>query len=86
MATEHGGRGIRANTIAPGPMDTPVRAPAGHFDDGALYRRSRKGVSAPQDIARAAVFLASDAAEFINGAAVPVDGAVHARLASPQID
>ena len=90
IATEYGGRGIRANTIAPGPMDTPpVRAWLGTFDDG-LARfagqvpSGRLGTG--EDIARAAVFLASDAAEFINGAVVPVDGAVHARLASPQID
>ena len=90
IATEYGGRGIRANTIAPGPMDTPpVRAWLGTFEDG-LARFARQVPSGRlgtgEDIARAAVFLASDAAEFINGAVVPVDGAVHARLASPQID
>ena len=90
IATEYGGRGIRANTIAPGPMDTPpVRAWLGTFEDG-LARFARQVPSGRlgtgEDIARAAVFLASDAAEFINGAVVPVDGAVHARLSSPQID
>jgi len=90
IATEFGGRGIRANAIAPGPMDTPpVRAWLGTFDDG-LARFARQVPSGrlgtAEDIARAAVFLASDAAEFINGAVIPVDGAVHARLASPQID
>jgi len=71
-------------------MDTPpVRAWLGTFDDG-LARFARQVPSGRlgtgEDIARAAVFLASDAAAFINAAVVPVDGAVHARLASPQID
>jgi NAD(P)-dependent dehydrogenase (short-subunit alcohol dehydrogenase family) len=90
IATEYGHRGIRANTIAPGPMDTPpVRGWLNTFEDG-LARFARQVPSGrlgtPEDIARAAVFLASDAADFINGAVVPVDGAVHARLSSPQID
>ncbi len=90
IATEYGGRGIRANAISPGPMDTPpVRAWLDTYDDGlARYARQvpsgRLGTA--EDIARTAVFLASDAADYINGAVVPVDGAVHARLASPRID
>lgn len=90
VGTEYGARGIRANTIAPGPMDTPgLRAWLNTFEDGpARFSRQvpsgRLGTA--EDVARAAVFLASDAAEFINGAVVPVDGAIHARLASPQID
>lgn len=90
IATEYGARGIRANTIAPGPMDTPpVRAWLGSFDDGLARFASQVPsgrLGTAQDIARAAVFLAGEAAGFINGAVLPVDGAVHARLSSPQID
>lgn len=90
VAVEFGARGIRANTIAPGPMDTPgLRAWLETFPDGP----ARYGAQVPsgrlgtgEDIARAAVFLASDAASYINGAVIPVDGAVHARLATPRID
>lgn len=90
VAVEFGARGIRANTIAPGPMDTPgLRAWLETFPDGP----ARYGAQVPSgrlgtgdDIAQAAVFLASDAASYINGAVIPVDGAVHARLATPRID
>jgi NAD(P)-dependent dehydrogenase (short-subunit alcohol dehydrogenase family) len=89
IATEFGGQGIRANAIAPGPMDTPgLNAWLSTFDDGparyaAQVPSGRLGTA--EDIARAAVFLASDAAAFINGIVLPVDGAIQARLATPQI-
>lgn len=89
IATEYGAHGIRANTISPGPMDTPgLNAWLSTFEDGparyaAQVPSGRLGTA--DDIARAAVFLASDSAEFINGAVLPVDGAIHARLATPQI-
>jgi 3-oxoacyl-[acyl-carrier protein] reductase len=89
IATEYGAQGIRANAIAPGPMDTPgLNAWLGTFEDGparyaAQVPSGRLGTA--EDIARAAVFLASDAAEFINGIVLPVDGAIQARLATPQI-
>lgn len=89
IATEYGPQGIRANAIAPGPMDTPgLNAWLGTFDDGparyaAQIPSGRLGTA--EDIARAAVFLASDAAAFINGIVLPVDGAIQARLATPQI-
>ena len=36
-----------------------------------------------EDIAMAAAFLATDEAFFVNGAVLPVDGAIHAKLSSP---
>jgi 3-oxoacyl-[acyl-carrier protein] reductase len=89
IANEYGAQGIRANAIAPGPMDTPgLNAWLGTFENGparyaAQVPSGRLGTA--EDIARAAVFLASDAAEFINGIVLPVDGAIQARLATPQI-
>jgi 3-oxoacyl-[acyl-carrier protein] reductase len=89
IATEYGAHGIRANAIAPGPMDTPgLNAWLGTFENGparyaAQVPSGRLGTA--EDIARAAVFLASDTAEFINGIVLPVDGAIQARLATPQI-
>lgn len=90
IAVEYGPQGIRANAISPGPMDTPgLRAWLETFDDGmARYARQIPSgrLGSADDIAHAAVFLASDAAQFINGVVLPVDGAIHARLATPDID
>lgn len=87
IAAEYGKQGIRALTIAPGAMDTPgLRQWADTLDGGfegfnAKQPSGRCGTA--EEIAKAAVFLASDQASFINGATVPVDGAVHAILAAP---
>ena len=87
IAAEYGKQGIRAITIAPGAMDTPgLRQWAETLDGGfeAFNARQPTGrVGTAEEIAKAAVFLASDGASFINGATVPVDGAVHAILAAP---
>ncbi|MBP8925586.1 MAG: SDR family oxidoreductase [Pseudomonadales bacterium] len=90
IAVEFGARGIRANAIAPGAMDTPgMRAWLSGFDNGAArfaqqIPAARMGT--PEDIAQTAVFLASERAAYLTGAVIPVDGASHARLSSPQID
>lgn len=90
IATEYGARGIRANVIAPGPMLTPpVREWLSGIPQG--YERFCKQVPSgrmgtAEDIADAALFLASDRAEFVNGVVLPVDGALHARLSSPSLD
>ena len=90
IATEFGARGIRANVIAPGPMLTPpVREWLAGIPQG--YERFCKQVPSgrmgtAEDIANAALFLASDRADFVNGVVLPVDGALHARLSSPSLD
>lgn len=87
VAVDYGPQGIRANTISPGPMDTPpVRAwlettPVGVAGYAAQVPVGRLGTA--EDIAAAAVFLASDEASYVSGVVLSVDGAIHARLASP---
>lgn len=79
IAAEFGAKGIRANAILPGGTDTPMgRAVANTpeleaFVDGlhALKRRA-----SPREIARFALYLASDASSFVTGAALLVDGGV----------
>jgi len=89
IAAEYGRYGIRANTISPGPMDTPaLRQYLDTVPNGAaIFARQvpvgRLGTG--DDIAAAAVFLASDEAAFVNGVVLPVDGAIHARLAAPRL-
>ncbi len=90
IAADYGRYGIRANAISPGPMATPgflawlatVRDGLRRFE--AQVPTGRLGT--PEDIAQAAVFLASDEASFINGVTLPVDGGVHAVFASPPVE
>jgi len=78
LASEYSGTGVRFNAIAPGFIESKMfldimekdparkakildRTPSGRFGN-------------PEDIAKAAAFLASDAADFITGVCLPVDG------------
>jgi NAD(P)-dependent dehydrogenase (short-subunit alcohol dehydrogenase family) len=87
VAQEFGASGIRANTISPGPMATPglltalKQLPAGVEGFEAQIPLGRLGTA--EEIAQAAVFLASDASSYVSGALLPVDGAIHSTLSSP---
>jgi NAD(P)-dependent dehydrogenase (short-subunit alcohol dehydrogenase family) len=70
--------GLRANVILPGAIDTPMLWTNPNVVSG-LEVIDRTAVGQPSDIAAAALFLASDEAEFVTGAALNVDGG---RLAS----
>ena len=76
-ALEYGGEGIRCNSVHPGGIDTPmVRAFAPTDDNmkwvGKQVPMSRMG--RPEEVAEATAFLASDAASYITGAELAVDG------------
>ena len=83
-AIRYGQYNVRANCIAPGTVDTPIWAerktinPNVMQELAAWYPLGRVGQ--PQDIASAALFLASDAASWITGAVLPVDGGLTAGL------
>ena len=87
LAAEYGRMGIRACSISAGAMDTPgLRAWAETLEGGLAGFNAKQPsgrVGTPEEIAEVAVFLSSHHARFINGATVPVDGAVHALLAAP---
>lgn len=78
LATEISGDGIRVNAIAPGWIDTPMFRKATDNDPERkakiLGRTPMKKVGEPKDIGWAAVYLCSDAAKFISGVCLPVDG------------
>ncbi len=84
LAIRYGGEGIRVNVICPGTVRTPIwqsrldRSPDIFDRLRAWYPVGRVGE--PEDIASAAVFLASDEASFISGAVLPVDGGLTAGL------
>lgn len=70
--------GIRVNAIAPGWIDTPMFRKATDNDPERLAkimgRIPAKTVGDPMDIGMCAAFLCSDAAKYITGACIPVDG------------
>lgn len=82
LAVRYAPRGIRANAVLPGVMDTPLiyRQIAGQFEDVEEMRRRRHAASPmgvmgdAWDVAHAAAFLASDEAKYITGVCLPVDG------------
>lgn len=78
MACEWGPSGIRVNAVAPGYVETELvrkLADAGGLDLAAIRRRIPMGaLGAPEAIADAVLFLASDAARYVTGATLPVDG------------
>jgi 3-oxoacyl-[acyl-carrier protein] reductase len=71
-----GPRGVRVNAIAPGVIDTDMsnftKTEAGR--EVALGMQALKRIGKPEDIADVVAFLASDAARWITGASIPVDG------------
>lgn len=75
--------GIRANILCPGPVDTPLLwSSAQAFPDPSkavsdvAERTPLKRLGTPEDIARAALFLACDDSSWIDGAALNIDGGV----------
>lgn len=78
LAREVGSRGITVNAVAPGFIDTDMtqRLPAAQRD--ALLARIPLGrLGEPREIAAAVVFLASDAAAYITGETLHVNGGMH---------
>jgi NAD(P)-dependent dehydrogenase (short-subunit alcohol dehydrogenase family) len=77
-ALDYGRKAIRVNAICPGFVRTPMTGQAGSFARkgiDAAVRRSALGREAePEEIAEAVLWLCSDSASFITGAAIPVDG------------
>jgi 3-oxoacyl-[acyl-carrier protein] reductase len=71
-----GPRGIRVNAVAPGVIDTDMsnftKTEAGR--EAALGMQALKRIGKPEDVANVVAFLASDAARWITGASIPVDG------------
>jgi len=80
-AAELVGRGIRVNTVAPGPIVTPIFGRTGlpqeaidDFAKGVLTQVPMKRFGQPEEVAGAVAFLASEDASYITGVEINVDG------------
>jgi NAD(P)-dependent dehydrogenase (short-subunit alcohol dehydrogenase family) len=87
LAIDHGWEGIRINAICPGYIDAGLAEgyfqiqpdpAAARLQAGKLHALGRIG--RPEEVARLAVFLASDEASFMTGAAISIDGGLSAGL------
>lgn len=77
LAQEYAGRGIRINAICPGAIKTPINHDAWSTEEAEkkLLKLIPYGrVGEPDDIARTAVWLASDMSDYVTGASIFVDG------------
>lgn len=81
LAAEYGAKGVRVNALLPGGTDTPAsitNAPGAGPEVQAFVEglHALKRIAKPEEIARAALYLASDASSFTTGAALLADGGV----------
>lgn len=82
LSAEFAPQGVRVNAVAPGWIDTPMLRKAISAD----AERERKirgriqieGFGAPEDVGWAVVYLCSDAARYVTGVVLPIDGGGHA--------
>ena len=73
-AAEYGPKGVRVNAVSPGPTRTEGTAPMGDALQQLAAQAPAGRPAAPEEIADAIVYLASDRASFVQGAILPVDG------------
>jgi NAD(P)-dependent dehydrogenase (short-subunit alcohol dehydrogenase family) len=91
VAVEQAKYGIRANAVAPGPIDTEMTRPSkGHISiknalmSTAASPMGRRGT--PEEVANVYLFLASDLATYVTGAVVTVDGGATATKGIPGME
>jgi NAD(P)-dependent dehydrogenase (short-subunit alcohol dehydrogenase family) len=87
IAVEYARKGIRCNALCPGPIETPLLMQL--LSDEA--KRQRRFVHIPmgrlghaEELAKAALFLASDDASYMTGSALIVDGGITAAYVTPE--
>ena len=83
-------RGVRTNTVCPGPIDTPLlpefrATTSDQIVDWNIREMNGRAV-APREVAAVLAFLGSPAASYVNGVNIDIDGGFMAALATGQVD
>lgn len=79
IAAEYGAQGVRANALLPGGVDTPMGQAVANTPETRAFiegLHALKRLARPEEIAQAALYLASDASSFTTGTAFLADGGV----------
>ena len=81
IADEYLKKGVRANCVAPGGMETPLQQAFMDFPEGVDWKAMRKvmaplGNSQPEEIANVVAFVASDECRYMTGSIVSIDGGI----------
>jgi NAD(P)-dependent dehydrogenase (short-subunit alcohol dehydrogenase family) len=88
LGVEFARRGVRVNALCPGPIDTPLLRELFAKDPVAAQRRlvhvPMGRFARAEEIASAALFLASDESSFVNAAAFVVDGGITSAYVTPE--
>jgi NAD(P)-dependent dehydrogenase (short-subunit alcohol dehydrogenase family) len=85
-----GRRGVRTNSVCPGPIDTPLqddfrKTTSDKIMDWNIREMSGRPISA-REVATTLAFLGSPAASYVNGVNLDIDGGFNAALATGQVD
>jgi meso-butanediol dehydrogenase/(S,S)-butanediol dehydrogenase/diacetyl reductase len=86
-AVEYAARGIRVNCVCPGAIDTPLLQPSlvsiPGFAEGTVAAIPMRRLGRPEEMANVVMFLASDLASYVTGAAVVADGGLTVQTGLP---
>jgi meso-butanediol dehydrogenase/(S,S)-butanediol dehydrogenase/diacetyl reductase len=85
-AIEYAGRGIRVNCVCPGAIDTPLLRPSlsiPGFAEETTRMIPMRRLGRPEEMAAVVLFLASDLASYVTGAAIVADGGLTAQTGLP---
>jgi NAD(P)-dependent dehydrogenase (short-subunit alcohol dehydrogenase family) len=87
IAVEYARQGIRANSLCPGPIETPMLSELMSDPEWARRRLAHIPMGRPgraEELAQAALFLASDDSSYMTGSALVVDGGITAAYVTPE--
>jgi len=79
VALQYAQQGIRVNAVCPGWIRTPMVGDSNKSETQALAETPMYRLGIPEEIANAVLWLCSDAASFVTGHAMPVDGGLVAQ-------